>query len=98
MYKRFIVIILLLFLSLPIWNGRQALAQQEKAAALDGVWRLRGYGKILCIHQGNYNNYDTTKISCVQEGKGTFHSRKIIPSSSSITSIGTGFIKLIALR
>jgi hypothetical protein len=61
----------LLFLSLPSWNGRQAQAQQDKAVALDGVWRLRGYGKTLHIHQGNYTNYDTTKISCVQEGKGT---------------------------
>jgi hypothetical protein len=72
MYKRFIVIILLLFLSLPIWAGRQALAQQDKPAALDGVWRLRGYGKILHIHQDNYANYDITVISCVQESKGTF--------------------------
>jgi carboxyl-terminal processing protease len=65
------VIILFLFLSLPLWNGRQVHAQQDKAVALEGIWRLRGYGKILHIHLGNYNNYDTTKISCVQEGKGT---------------------------
>ena len=73
---RFIVIILLLFLSLPLWNGRQAHAQQDKAVALDGVWRLRGYGKILHIHQGNYTNYDTTKISCLQVRKGTLQDLK----------------------
>ncbi|MBN1271640.1 MAG: hypothetical protein JXB26_05160, partial [Candidatus Aminicenantes bacterium] len=66
----FIVMILLLFLSLPIWNGRQAHAQQDKTIALDGVWRLRGYGKILHIYQGNYTNYDITEISCVQESNG----------------------------
>jgi len=68
---RFIVIILLLFLSLPIWNGRQAHTQQDKAVAIDGVWRLRGYGKILHIHQGNYTNYDITEISCLQVRKWT---------------------------
>ena len=73
---RFIVIILLLFLSLPIWNGRQAYAQQDKAVALDGVWRLRGYGKILHIHQGSYTSYDITKISCLQVSKGTLRDFK----------------------
>jgi carboxyl-terminal processing protease len=73
---RFIVIILLLFLSLPLWNGRQTHAQQDKAVALDGVWRLRGYGKILHIHQGNYTNYDITKISCLQVRKGTLRGLK----------------------
>lgn len=67
----FIVIILLLFLSLPIWNGRQARAQQEEAVPLDGIWRLRGYGKILHIYEGKYTNYDITEISCVQESQGT---------------------------
>jgi hypothetical protein len=151
---RLIVISLLLFLPLPIWAGRQSLAQQDKGVALDGVWRLRGYGKILHIHQGNYTNYDITEISCVQESQGTLkdfrqrygrlaindsgqltlstiggitrytydrlnalpsnvkmiaprdqripnitlksftiYSKKIIPSSNSIASIGTGFIK-----
>ena len=73
---RFIVVILLLFLSLPLWNGRQARAQQDKAVALDGVWRLRGYGKILHIHQGNYTNYDITKISCLPVRKGTLRDLK----------------------
>jgi hypothetical protein len=66
----------LLFLSLLVWNGRQAHTQQEKAASLDGIWRLRGYGKILHIHQGNYTNYDTTKISCLQVRKGTLQDLK----------------------
>ncbi len=73
---RFIVIVLLLFLSLPIGNGRQAQAQQEKAVAFDGIWRLRGYGKILHIYKGNYTNYDITEISCVQESKGTLEDFK----------------------
>ena len=68
---RFIVIILFSFLVPPIGNGRQAQAQQDKAGALDGVWRLRGYGKILHIYEGDYTNYDITEISCVQESKGT---------------------------
>jgi len=74
--RRFLCSAVLLFLSLPIWNGRQAHTQQDKAVALDGVWRLRGYGKILHIHQGNYTNYDITKISCLQVRKGTLRDFK----------------------
>ena len=73
---RFIVIILLLFLSLPFWNGKQAHSQQDKAVELDGVWRLRGYGKILHIHQGSYTSYDIRKISCLQVSKGTLRDFK----------------------
>jgi carboxyl-terminal processing protease len=69
--RRFLCSAVLLFLSLPIWNGRQAHTQQDKAVELDGVWRLRGYGKILHIHQGNYTNYDITKISCLPVRNGT---------------------------
>jgi hypothetical protein len=74
--RRFLCSAVLLFLSLPICSGRQAHPQQAKAVALDGVWRLRGYGKILHIHQGNYTNYDTTKISCLQVRKGTLQDLK----------------------
>jgi len=69
--RRFQLFAVLLFLSLPIWNGRQAYAQQDEAVALDGVWRLRGYGKILHVYQGNYTNYDITEISCLPVRKGT---------------------------
>lgn len=61
-----------LFLSLLVWNGRQAYTRQDTTASLDGVWRLRGYGKTLHIQQGNYANYDTTRISCLQISAGTF--------------------------
>lgn len=74
--KRFLYSTVLLFLSLPLWNGIQAHVQQDKAVALDGVWRLRGYGKILHIHQGNYTNYDITKISCLPVRKGTLRDLK----------------------
>jgi hypothetical protein len=74
--RRFLCSAVLLFLSLLVWNGRQAHTQQDKAVSLDGVWRLRGYGKILHIQQGNYTNYDTTKISCLQVRKGTLQDLK----------------------
>ena len=74
--RRFLCSSVLLFLLLPIWNGRQAHSQQDKAVELDGVWRLRGYGKILHIHQGNYTNYDITKISCLPVRKGTIQDLK----------------------
>ncbi len=95
---RFIVIILLLFLSLPLWNGRQAHTQQDKAVALDGVWRLRGYGKILHIYEGNYTNYDITEISCVQESRGTLkdfmqrYGRLAINDSGQLTLFTIGGI------
>ena len=74
--RKFLCSAVLLSLSLPIWNGRQAHMQQDKAVALGGIWRLRGYGKILHIHQDNYTNYDITKISCLQERKGTLQDLK----------------------
>ena len=94
----FIAIILLLFFSLPVWNGRQAHAQQAKAVALDGIWRLRGYGKILHIHQGNYTNYDITEISCVPESQGTLkdfrqrYGRLAIDDSGQLTLFTIGGI------
>jgi len=66
----------LLFLSLPIWNGSRAHTPQDKPIALDGIWQLRGYGKTLHIQQGRYTNYDTTKISCLQERTGTLEDLK----------------------
>jgi carboxyl-terminal processing protease len=98
MDKRFVVIILLLFLSLPSWNGRLAQAQQDKAVGLDGVWRLRGYGKTLHVRQGNYTNYDTTEISCVPESKGTLkdfwqrYGRLAINDSGQLTLFTIGGI------
>ena len=86
-----------------IWNGRQAHTQQDKAVALDGVWRLRGYGKILHIHQGNYTNYDITEISCVQERKGTFrgfkerYGRLAINDSGQLSLFTTGGITTLYL-
>lgn len=45
--------------------------QPAEAVALDGIWRLRGYGKMLHISRGNYTNYDLTAISCLPVSKGT---------------------------
>jgi carboxyl-terminal processing protease len=58
-------------ISVLLWNGGPARAQQDKSVTLDGIWRLRGYGKMLHICQGNYTNYDVTAISCLPVSKGT---------------------------
>jgi carboxyl-terminal processing protease len=62
--------IFLLFFLLLIWDA-QALIPREESPSLDGVWRLRGYGRILSISQNGYANYDTTTISCQQIQRGT---------------------------
>ena len=69
---------MMVFLCLLVWNGREAHPRQDQAVSLDGVWRLRGYGKVLHIQGGSYANYDTTKISCLQESKGTLEDLKNI--------------------
>jgi C-terminal processing protease CtpA/Prc len=65
-----IVAVILSAISLPIWTGGLAQARQDKEAAFDGIWRLRGYGKLLHISQGNYANHDVTKISCLRVAQG----------------------------
>ncbi len=62
--------IFLLFLLLSIWDA-EALMAQEEALSLEGIWRLRGYGRILAISQNGYVNYDTTTISCEPIWQGT---------------------------
>jgi hypothetical protein len=60
-----------LLLSLLLCTGGAAPAQQDETVPPDGIWRLRGYGKMLHIDQGNYTNYDVTAISCLPVSKGT---------------------------
>jgi len=77
---------------MPIWNGGQARTPQDKAVALDGIWRLRGYGKLLHICQGNYTNYDITEISCLPVRKGTV--RDLMESFDRFTIHDTGQLSL----
>jgi len=49
----------------------QAPNSREETLPIDGVWRTRGYGRILVISPDGFENYDTTTISCIQINKGT---------------------------
>ena len=90
--RRFLCSAALLILSMPIWNGGQARTPQDKAVALDGIWRLRGYGKLLHIYQGNYTNYDITEISCLPVRKGTV--RDLMERFDRFTIHDTGQLSL----
>lgn len=60
----------LFFFFLLILEG-QVLISREEALPIDGVWRTRGYGRILFISPDGFENYDTTTISCIQISQGT---------------------------
>ncbi|WP_278021750.1 S41 family peptidase [Flavobacterium ginsengisoli] len=39
-------------------------AQTETEDVLNGIWKMRGYGKIITINDTAVNSYETTSISC----------------------------------
>ena len=61
------------FLLLFFWSivDGQVLMSGKEAPPIDGIWRTRGYGRILVIAPDGFENYDTTTISCIQISKGT---------------------------
>ncbi|MFJ8312951.1 MULTISPECIES: S41 family peptidase [unclassified Streptomyces] len=52
-------------LALTVGAAGTAAATEAGAGALDGAWRMDGYGTVLTISGGKLTTYDTTRISCL---------------------------------
>ncbi|SDG75502.1 Tricorn protease C1 domain-containing protein [Pedobacter terrae] len=54
----------ILFYFLTLFSAKSLVAQTVAEDALKGVWKMRGYGKIIAIDDALVSSYDTTAISC----------------------------------
>jgi len=52
-------------------NARKARRGAAGLAALEGVWRSRGYGTVLVVHADGYTLYEETAVSCLPVYGGT---------------------------
>ncbi|WP_405991463.1 S41 family peptidase [Streptomyces sp. NBC_00986] len=68
-------------LALALTGGTSAptaLAATPRTSAVDGLWRMDGYGTVVAVDHGRYQEYQTTAVSCLkgdtarQTGPGTY--------------------------
>ena len=65
---------------LALTAGASPIAAHRSTPSVDGMWRMDGYGTVLALGQGAYQEYQTTSVSCLkgdtarQTGPGTYTS------------------------
>ncbi|KOU38798.1 S41 family peptidase [Streptomyces sp. WM6378] len=52
-------------MALALTVGAAGAAPAAGLGALDGVWRMDGYGTVVTIASGKLTTYDTTRVSCL---------------------------------